>query len=417
MQNEILSNKNVILSSPGYLYNDLYYSELNSSSSLVEATYVTNKWSVNLSSPVFGSSSSVNIPNRDFIGTTILIMELPDVVSNQTLCRGWGYGAIDRIEYVLGSSNVSNLSISGESLWGVVASQCMTAEKRSEIWSLGGEEILAPTGGPVTASIVLPFPWSNCCEKLYFDTTLLSSNIFVTIVFKQTSAIYGGSGIRPTNMNSAIFTYRGAELTDKRQSMRDALISNPNLSYAYPMFHHQSTVTSAFAGKTPGTGQCLVNLQGFINSDLVGIIFYAIKQTDVYPTSNNSPKPFNTTEISNILIQYNGTTMYNAPKNSYKLINLFESQNSSTWQNSAIRAGASGPFLSDPIDNSFVFYNVSKERAACIHNFMPNTMRLSNQTLNVTFNTPTTDNYLFYATYVYNGCCELKNGNSFIYFD
>jgi hypothetical protein len=414
-QEDYLSNKPTLLSSPGFKYNNLYYSQMNATADLIECSYVSNKYVFNLSSPTFGATSTISLPNRDFIGTTFLNITLPALEANQSIGRGFGYNMIESIAYTIGSSNVSQLSISGATNWQIICAQCKTSEKRSELWKLGGEQQIGASSGPLRGTIALALPWSTMCDKLYLDSTLLSSNLLVTIAFKPSSAVYGGSARPALNAPfTCSLSYRAGELTDKSKSLRNQLILHPDLDLVYPMFHHQSINLPAFAGIPEGSGSNQVVLQGFINSDLVGIIMYCVPKLDVIPVSNNTPNPFNSVDMINVKIQYNGNTMYYSPGTAYKVLNILDNQEgASFFENSHIPPTGN----SVATNNYFLYYDISKSRSGCTPEHMSNVLRLSNQVLTVDFNMPDTVDYLFYATYVYNGVCQFKNGNSFLYFD
>jgi hypothetical protein len=423
-----LSNKHVILSSGGTKYNDLYYHHMNSTAALVECTYSMGKYSQSLSSLGFGSTSNVTIPNQSFLGETYLQLVLPNTTANQTICRGWGYACIQEIQYIIGSSNTSTITLSGESVFSTVLAQCTSEEKRSELFRLAGQEILVPQIAPangdvpqIRADVLLPYPWSTMCDKLDLDTSLLSNNIVITIKFKPSNSIYGGSDAEPQSFLSALVTFRQGDLSNTNLSLRHTMMANPELIYSYPLSHFQNFQSPPFPGATlsQGLAACQVNLQGFINSDLTGIYFYVVKQLDVFPSGSNSPSPFHMDPITNVRLYYNGIPLYLTNGELYKLINMVGHQDASFFENSVIRPGAVAPFNSDPVDSYLIFIDFARLRTACYPNHFANTFRISNQTLQLQFNTSlnNTINYICYATYVYNGICEFKNGQSFIYFD
>lgn len=314
-------------------------------------------------------------------------------------------------------------------MFSAAMAQCMDEEKRSELFRLAGQEQLGPAIAVVGADVPkirayvpLIFPWSLVCDKLPLDSSLLTNNIVITIKFKPSSSIYGGSDARPTAFTSAKITFRQGDLSNTNLSLRNTMMANPDLIYSYPFTHYQNFQSPPFAGarESDGLAACQVNLQGFINSDLVGIMFYVVRQSDVNPTtSGNSPSPFNTDPITNVRLFYNGIPLYMSDGELYKLVNTIGHQSASYWQNSVIRAGSVAPFNSDPVDSYLVFIDFSRLRAACFASHFPNCMRVSNQTLQLNFNTQfgPTVNYLCYATYMYNAIAEMRNGQSFIYFD
>ncbi|MCK4831050.1 hypothetical protein KA005_85860, partial [bacterium] len=140
----LMSNKRTILSAPGSKLSSLYYNVMNSTVDSVEITYNTGRYANSLSTPFFGAQSQVILANSSFVGTVYLHLELPNLFAGQTLSRGWGYGCINQLSFLFGSSNVSSLQINGQTLWHTIALQCPTEELRSELFRLAGEEILTP---------------------------------------------------------------------------------------------------------------------------------------------------------------------------------------------------------------------------------------------------------------------------------
>jgi hypothetical protein len=417
-----LSNKHVILSSPGVSYVDNYYSHMNSSTSLVECTYSMGKYNQSLSSLSFGSTSNVSIPNESFLGEVYLNLVLPPLSQNVSLPRGWGYNCINQLSFIFGSSNTSTLSISGQTLWTTICAQCKSSEKRNEFFRLGGDAFLPAAGFVDTqnhyATILLQLPFSTACDKLDFDSSLLTNNIVVTVSLNNASSIFGGTGTKPTSLLSAKMTFRQGDFSNRNNSLRNSLLANPDLMYSYPMIHNQSFNSPVFQGVTAGNGQCQVNLQGFINSDLLNITFYVVKKNNVTPVNNSTPNMFLCDNITNISLNYNGIPLYVCDGNSWKVVNMVGEQESSYFSNIEIASGNIAPFSSQPYNSYMTYINFSRVQSACWQgNHVANTFRISNQTLNLYFNTTTTDDYILYATYMYSGMIECKNGNSFIYFD
>lgn len=438
----ILSNKHALLSSLGSKYNDLYYSAANSSVSLIETTF---GWAnvISLSSLSFGSSSQVNIPVDQFIQEVVLHLRLPNTVANQTLCRGWGYAMLDSVSYILGASNTSNIVLQGDSILQTVLAQCTTKEKRSEVLRLAGDEILSPELAPdayldkdiefIDAYVLLPLPMSTMCDKLPLDSTLLSNNIVVGINFKQGSAIYGGTGAQPSQFLSAEVMLRQGKLSNQAASLRQEMIARPNMIYSYPYIHSQNFVSPTFEGKRRSDGQraCSVNLNSFANADLVGICFWVVAVDNKNPRDSTSCNPWATDEIEDVLVTFNGSTMFRFPYKSYKLTSaVIGEQQASGFDNSYItqyiRVGGAGgswvaqntaPFNSRPVESHLVFLDFARLRSACMQDHLFNTFRIPNQNLLIEFNTQygSTVNYRLHATYMYNAVAEFQGGTSAIY--
>lgn len=419
-----LSEKRTLLAMGGTILDDVYYSALNTTVSLSEVTYNQGRLAVSLSQTQFGAQSQVIVPNSSLLSTVYLHLELPDVVTNQTLCRGWGYAAIDNISYLFGSSNVSQITLGGQSIWQTIAGQCETEEKRSEILRLAGEEVIAPTiGGPTQyADLILPLPWSSANglnAKLPFDTGILSNPITIQITFRQANAIYGGTGARPAGFGAATMYFRQGDLANKSQSLRSIMMRRPELMYAYPFIHKQSFSPSAITGSAAPNPTVSVPLLAFINADLVAITVGVIQTSRLSsPTStSDSPSPFAYDNITNVSLEFNGLLMYTAPGRSNRLYSIDSQVGSSKVLNSVIAAGGVAPFTSAPVDTYTLYIDFARIRSMSYEGRYANVWRIGNNTLTLRFNTETANQYTVFATYYYNGVAEISNGETRIYFD
>src|ERR1700679_1604520 len=129
-----LSTKRSLLSNPGIKMDDIYYGPFNTTVEMSEVTYNLGRLTIGLSQLNFGSQSQLIIPNNSLLSTCYLHLELPAIIANQTICRGWGYAAINNINFLFGSSNVSQIQLSGQSLFQTIMMEAETAEKRSELF-------------------------------------------------------------------------------------------------------------------------------------------------------------------------------------------------------------------------------------------------------------------------------------------
>jgi hypothetical protein len=376
-----------------------------------------------LPSVQFGSSSQINIPIDQFIGDTVLHLRLPDTQTNETLCRGWGYRILQSLGFTMGNSNTTQIVLQNESIFQTVMAQISDPMKRLEVMRLAGEEILAPTGDYIDAYVLLPLPMSTMCgDKLPIDSTMLQSNITINIIFNQNpNCIYGGSATHVTAFSRAECMLKQGKLSNQAASVRSLMIAQPALQYSYPWIYTQHFVSAAFTGKTEGTTYqgCQVDLNSFANADLVGVCFYVVKATDRNPTGGNSPNPFNADDISNVLVSFNGSTLFNLPAKSYRLTNMLSGpQSASYYSNSIISAGTTAPFISTPKDNYMVYLDFSRERSSCVPGHFFNVFRMPNQILRVQFNTTEdSTSYLLVATYFYNSVISFQDGTSIVRID
>jgi hypothetical protein len=424
-----LSQKRTLLSMGGTILDDIYYSAMNTTVALSEVTYNTGRLAVSLSQTQFGSQSQVLIPNSSLLAQCYLHLELPQLLANQYICRGWGYAMIDQISFLFGSSNVSQISMNGQSLWQTIAGQCETEEKRSEMFHLGGEELgtvvnTVPNrpAGPMFADLLIPLPWSaanGLHAKLPFDTALLSNPITIQITFKSGAAVYGGTTVgRPTQFSNATMLMRQGDLANKSQSMKSMMMRRPELMYAYPFIHKQTFTPSSIVASS--TVDVVVPLLAFINADLLGMSIGVVNNGSLTPGGNSTPSPFNYVDLTDVRLEFNGLLMFNAPGRAYKLWGIDSQVGASKLLNSVVAAGASDPVASSPVDSYTLYIDFARIRSLSFEGQYANVWRIGNNTLTLRFKTPAAidgNTCTLFATYFYNGVAEVSNGETRIYFD
>lgn len=442
-----LSSKKTSLSAPGTMLNSLYYDTMQATVEAVECTFNTGRYVSSLSSPTFGGTSTVILNNNDFVGEVYLHLELPNIYPGQTLSRGWGYGIIQQIQYLIGNSSSSQVALNGQSMWAKVAMQCDTAERRSEFFRLGGEEFLSPimrnnptTGIPerdpdavISADILIPLPWSSAtgaagCGKKAFDTSLLSNPITITISFESAQAVYGGSispNPFPRNLNAAQMIFRQGELRYREMSLDGELRMNPDKSLFYPDIFCGYQTPPVFQGSQ--TQPVSLNLLGILNGDLlaitIGVVRKSLLESSSLPAPANTysaPNRFQYDNIQNVRLLFNGQVMFNAPRSSWKLFTSHSTAGAQYFHNSLITAGVTpGTFTSVPQDAYMLHIDFSQFRSTSFESHFPNTWRIANNSLTLQFTTEgdQTISYQAFITYYYNSIVQVQNGNTILYFD
>lgn len=420
-----LRDKRALLATPGIKLDDVYYSALNTTVELAEVTYNFGRFTQSLSNSQFGGQSQIVIPNSSLVSTVFLYLQLPALAANQTVPRGWGYGALSAINYLLGSSNVSLVQLTGQNVLQVIMAQCDTDSKRSDLLRYGGEETFGPTAGPIECCLLLPFPWSTAggeYPKRPYDSRLLENPITLQIGFNLAGQIYGGTGARPTGFLQARILIKQGDFAQPSQSLATTLRMNPQMHYCYPFTYQQTGQIYNFSASSGNN--ISANLLGFINGDLVGMTIGIIAQNDIQPQSNNTPNPFNYQTLQDITLTFNGQVMYFAP--GQVCMRLFASDGELTsgkFSNSIVSAGSAAPFSSVPADTYILYFDFSRVRSASYEDHYPNVWRIGTNTLVLNFSlpnapvAPATANYSLYATYYYNGCFLTQNGISRAYFD
>lgn len=414
---EIISNKRVNLSAPGYQLNDLYPNLHSSMVEDVEAVYSTGRYVYSLQAPNFNSTSSIIIPNSSFLGEVYLHAELPALQAGQYVGSGFLYNAIGSVSYIFGSSNVPQIVLSGESVKELAMLECDTKEKRDTIIKLAGQpNYFAAVTPQLTqkADIVLPMPFSSLAGLFpphFYDSNILQNPLTIQVTFNPVSYVYGTStGVLPTGFSRCAVYLRLGDLTDKSYSLRNVLRLNPEDSLNYGFIHHQTLNTPKFIGiKESDQSRVSIPVQGLINADLVAMSIHAVADADL--ANGNS---FNWAQLSNIELQYNGLVYYAAPGEMYRLANMAGGAVGSC--SSAISTVNASGVVASPIIEP-VLFNFTRLKSFVFRNRMANTWRLPNNTLQLYFNTVDNASYTLFITVHYNGVISAQNGQANIYFD
>lgn len=417
---KILSSKNVYLAEPGSVTSGdgLYYNFQNSVINIAETTRNIGRYRVSLNQLSFGGSSQFTVPNQSFLSSLWLTLTLPAIPANVYLPRAWGYDAIEEVSYLLGSSNVSQLKINGDSHTDILLENCETAEKRSRLMRLGGEEITAPTTGESRATVQIQLPWSSInalTKKFTFDTNILNSPINVLIKWRPRDHIMSGTGVSAsgiTSFSTGTVYADQLDLTNKSLSLKMKMLMSPELSYSYPFIFTQS-YTLPFTGNT--SLPISLNLLGIINADLVGLSFHTVKNDRLTTgvTFNNRMNRMDYDEIRDVNLSFNGLTMYDAPGDAWKAYAMQDCIGSPEVQQSRLTGpqGAS-PFITEPIDRMPVFIPFTFNKSTLFTNMFQNTWRIPNNTLVLSFLTSDVGDYTLYLTYYYNSVFSVRQGNS-----
>lgn len=413
-----LSKKRVLLSNPGTKLDDIYYSALNTTVELSEVTWNTGRFKFSLTSAQFGATSQIIIPNSSLISEIYLQIVLPVLKADTCLPRGWGYALIDSISYLFGSSNVSQLTISGETHFMTIMHQIETAEKRSEFLRLAGAQKLTTTGTN-EANIQLIFPWSSASgmfNKKPFDTNILDNPITIQIKFKSANQIIGGTGVKLTQFDNVTAFTRQGNLSNKDQSLKLAMLKDKSLIYSYPFIHVQTFNTSTLEVKNNGDTLQL-NLLSFINADLLSIGIVFLKQSIGFPTNNDAVNPLFFQLIQSPILRFNGLVMNDTPGNLWRLVSMHSEIGADFFDNSLITGNSNLTFATLADKTYILMIDFSRIRSLSYEGKYQNVWRIGNNTLDLTVTFPLAGTYKPFISYYYNGIAEIQNGQTRIFFD
>lgn len=415
-----------------------------------EVTYNNGRYTVSLSQMNFNGQSTVTIPISNLVSTVYLRLSLPadtgpGAGASFALPHGWGYYAIQNISYLLGSSNCSQLQINGQSLLQMNLAECETAEKRTEILTLGGAPYAVPASTAIVqqdAYLILNFPWSRVAAdlKLPLDTTLMSNSITLNIQFQPATYFMSGS-YAPTyaaahsSFNNAQLMLRQGEMRDKALSLRDKLMVNKSLSYNYPFLHYQSFSPPQFVNTT-GTLNQLV-LQSFINADLVSIVMHLVRVPDLQggnaaASIPNVANPGLLYDMRDLQLLFNGQTDVNSPGYSYKLYDLHNQEGADYNGYFPLTGTAAATTITNEQAEYRLRVDYGMRKNLSFDSHYQNVRRIANQTLTLQFyidqpspnvlgGTAITSvngaTFQLFCTYVYNGVASITDGQSKVYFD
>lgn len=425
---DYIDTKRTMLAVPGTKLDDVYYSKYNSTVQKVEATYNVGRFEQTLSSLTFGGTSNILIPNGDLLGECYLHLQIDDSTSvmgaNTALARGWGFAAIQSISYLFGSSNVSDLTISGQSLWQILAAQSETSEKLSHAYQLGGQAWKYGDTQGLEADILLPLPWSTMnglVPKRPFDTSLLLSPITIKIQFNRAEAFIGGIGTTKASSFKAASVYtRQGSFSNRADSLRSAMLMDMELYYAYPFIHATSFQTPSV--KSGSDKSVLLQLQQLLNADWTGCVIGVVKSSELTSSSGSVPNPFNYVICRDINMRFNGNIVFHTPGKGYMLTNMMNKAGASYFQNIYISGTTDAlgvnPFVETAIDNFPILIDWSRVRSSVFLDQFQNTWREPNQTLSLDFKAPEADtSYSCFVTYFWNGVNDVQGTQSNIYFN
>ncbi len=427
-QDGILVTKRTILSNPGTkLDYGLYYNSINTLVAASQVTFTQGRYKQSLSSPQFGAQSTIIIPNGSFVSTITLHLEMPALLPNMVLNRGWGFAAIQSISFLMGSSNVPQITIQGQTIYQLMMAQCEGVLKRSEMLALGGQETFGPAAAQY-CDLIIPLPFSVFAGKdspFPYDTNLLQNPITINIQLAPLTSFCSGVGVpsyAERGFSKAEVSLKLGDMLNKDAGLRRRMQENPDLIYGYPFNHFQS-YQAAFRSPMPGTSRVTINLLGFINADLLGIVIgvqQSIRQTAA--RTNDIINPLIYEEVADVELKFNGLIMHSTTGQQHKLTGMNSVNDAIYLQNSEVNIPAvagTGPFTSTPRNIYPVYIDFAQVRSMNFFREYENVWRVPNNTLTLDIRTPGLAQdtpCILYATYVYNGILNTRGGETEIFF-
>jgi len=412
------------LDAAGEKVNFLYYDTKSVRINAVEVDTL-KKYRQGLTSLSMGGTSQITVPSSDSISDTYLYLELPPILdTNVVLQEAWGYAAIKSINYTIGSSSISTVELSSESLFSHAMLCAETSEKRQSVLQLAGASLGTADDRAVgpKACISLALPWSTIRKsgKLGYDASLLSDPIIIQITLNDANHFMstitgGGTPSYPAAYVKGECILKQGVLSNKADSMKSTLANNSNLLVSYPFVHKQTGTNSLILNAQPGESQ-EVKIQSLINSDLLGLSFMvtpaASKRSGAAGVMANK---YDTINCEDIKVTFNGQVLIDAPWRMSELqtlnLDVGGTDTPKTVMNSTGVAFPEGAY-------KIYYLPFSYMKTVIFEGQYSNVSRYSQQNMEILFTPKHTvaQNLQFTCSYYYNALCTTQSGATRITF-
>lgn len=314
--NQLLSSATESISS-GMMYNNLYYDSSNCKKSHYKVVR-DNKYKLPFTTLTFGSTQiAFVIQNLNLMGALNLALTYGPGTLNPLPVLN----TLAKISYQIGSSQVEDLYKNNNILDQML--QFYTNEKRSQyIANVGGN------GGVISANTTyfatIDVPWSKMLRKMRLpvDTRMLSSNITIYIDLEIATNVYS-SGTPPASLVSGYIQPEFLQFVNSSDNMKligyDVETRQQVQSiYAYPI-----TYTKAFNKLISASGPQSIDITSFLPG-MVGSIAFCFLPT------GSSPGTY--TQLSDLLLTYNGDVLSRYDGLIYNQFNLVEKNTQDIFQ-------------------------------------------------------------------------------------
>jgi hypothetical protein len=255
----------------------------------------------------------LNLNNLGVVSNVYCRYVIPAVPANVSLPRGWAYHNLQRLDVRVGSSITLNFDY--PQLMAMMLNACDSTDKADDILRCGGDEVIAPVASPQEGVIALDILFSKVryiISKLPYDAGLLNQPVQIVLYHRGLDQVAGGSGALAwinsfaNQFTKAVFHVRTGLFQEMKDSIKQDLMMNPQLSYLYHTIYPQ-TVQFRFNGAVaPSKSQ--ITLTGFKAGSLLGIQMIAVREADIVPAvSGDCRNMFNlTSDLGGMLLTYNG---------------------------------------------------------------------------------------------------------------
>lgn len=332
-----------------------YYKKEDSIVTIAESKNIIGRGTFGLSNTRFGGSSNVKLEGNYLLDHVMLHLVLPKCPayvsgSRLRLTDYWGYNAIKQIRVTYGSSNTT-LYYSGETLKMVLWAQFEESQKERELLDYGGLPVtqVASTGAynewvnyDQHAYVFLNLSTNSvqtsnaeCHKPIPLD--IISSGIDINIDFYDAKFFIDNvetavpSYNAPNGFLKAELITRIAEFTDKSFSLKSDILGDPTKIYRMPYSQARTGPQSNFKAKRrsatdlKSAERTNILLTSLENSDLLTIMFYVVRVSDVEKHTNVPLNPGRLTKIEDVTLTYGGDTILDLPSDSWRFFSQLTS--------------------------------------------------------------------------------------------
>ena len=396
----------------------------NNTEMALERTKRKNTYRRNFANLNFGSQGlQFQINNRDAIDQLTVHMKVPGPLpENVVLPRGWGLNMIEQIEYDFGGSE--RLQFTGRELFQGLMAESDTDSKRLSVLRLAGEKVDSSSPAEAQDSIVAhvpiltPFSAIKAYEAIRhvpFDSRLINSPINVTLRLADKSCVFAGEGAdnAPDRLDYGYFQLRTFEIyRAEDQLVRTQLLSQPGAMYSYRFMYGQPQYVGRFTGSTDKCDKVSLDLSAFRHGNLQSIVLYCRRVSDG-PTSSTAIKNVHMYRpITNVALYHSGTELFVTDEKGDGTVDALSSTLSSGHfvdVDYIVPTSTTAPFTSVPDRSYWTKISMVPHDEKTFDGIIQSGVDYGSETLSVSFNTESDDEYDMYATYNYQALCAVGN--------
>jgi hypothetical protein len=287
-----------------------------------------------------GSTSFINLDQNILMTTVVLTLKIKktDLPTNAYLPKGWGYLAVNRYKFKMGSSQP--LEIKG--VHAMVKNMCdaESGSKLEYMIQLGGEEYRGNPaevkGDFITATVLMYLPFSNLSSSRHmpYDSSLLSSPCELEIELETAQRLFTyNSGDAATVVPELVtFDYADAYLMCKQAIFMDGPASSikPDVSilgdaaYSYGFMYPQEF--SRDVDVNQANGSVTVALSNFNSGVLqsMDVFVERLFYDDTNPMSASASNKLYWVPIRNCRLEYGGNSVYRSDDSTGEMFSLSE---------------------------------------------------------------------------------------------